>query len=131
MASVPQSETPARRGYPLGTLFVLLAISAVLTAGLAPAFRAVAADKLKWWDPLIAAGIGAGVLGFVGVCAGGLYFPHWRGLLTGGIAGVCVGLIAGPLSLVEPRELLPAALAMCVGSVISVAIAAAMRRKGD
>lgn len=131
MASVPQSETPARRGYPLGTLFVLLAISAVLTAGLAPVFRAVTADKLQWWDPLIAAGIGAGVLAFVGVCVGGLYFPHWRGLLTGGIAGVCVGLIAGPLSLVEPRELLPAALAMCVGSVISVAIAAAMRRKGD
>ena len=71
------------------------------------------------------------MLGFVGVCAGGLYFPHWRGLLMGGIAGVYIGLVGGPLALVEPRELLPAALAMCVGSVISVGIAAAMRRKGE
>ena len=131
MASAPHSEPPPRRGYPLGTLFVLVAISAVLTAGLSPAIRAVAADKLVWWQPLLAAGIGAAVLGFVGVFAGGIYFPHWRGLLTGGIAGVFIGLIAGPLSLVQPRDLLPYALAMCVGSVISVGIAAAMRRKGE
>jgi MFS family permease len=131
MASAPQSEVPTRRGYPLGTLFVLVAISAVLTAGLSPAVRAVAAEKLEWWQPLLAAGIGAVALGLVGVCAGGFYFPHWRGLLTGGIAGFFIGLIAGPLALVQPRDLLPAALAMCVGSVISVGIAAAMRRKGE
>ncbi len=131
MASQPSSEVPTRRGYPLGMLFVLVAISAVLAAGLSPTFRAVAAEKLEWWQPLVAAAIGAAALGFVGFCAGGIYFPHWRGLLMGGAAGVGVGLIAGPLALVEPRELLPAALAMCVGSVISVGIAAAMRRKQE
>ena len=131
MASEPQSEVPARRGYPLGTLFVLVAISAVLSAALSPAIRAVAAEKLEWWRPLAAAGMGAAALGLVGVCAGGIYFPHWRGLLTGGIAGVFIGLVAGPLALIEPRDLFPAALAMCVGSVISVGIAAAMRRKAE
>jgi hypothetical protein len=131
MASSPPAEAPVRRGYPLGTLFVLVAISAVLTAGLSPTFRAVAADKLKWWEPLQAAVASATALGCIGVCAGGLYYPHWRGLLTGGMAGVCVGLVAGPLTLVKPGDLLPTALAMSVGSVISVGIAATMRRKGE
>ena len=49
------------------------------------------------------------------------------GLLAGG----AIGLVAGPLALVEPRDLFPAALAMCVGSVIAVGLAAAMRRKGE
>jgi len=131
MASSPPSEVPARRGYPLGTLFVLITISAVLATGLSPTFRAVAADKLKWWDPLFAAGVGSAVLAIVGFCAGGLYYPHWRGLLCGGFAGVLVGLFAGPLTLVEPRDLLPVTLAMSVGSVIAIAIAALMRKKGD
>ena len=131
MAAAPPPDTSTRRGYPLGTLFVLVAMSAVLTAGLSPAFRAVAAEKLKWWEPLTAAAIAAVVLGIVGFAAGGLYYPHWRGLLAGGIAGFCVGLFAGPLALVEPRDLFPAALAMCVGSVIAIAIAAAMRRRGE
>ena len=131
MTAAPQSDASTRRGYPLGTLFVLVAISAVLAAGLAPAFRAVAADKLKWWEPLIAAVILAVVLGIVGFIAGFLYYPHWRGLAAGGIAGAFVGLVAGPLALVPPRELLPVFLAMCVGTVIAVAIAGVMRRKGD
>ena len=131
MAASPHSEAPPRRGYPLGTLFVLVAISAVLTAGLSPTFRAVAADKLKWWDPVIAAGVGGIVLAFVGACVGGFYFPHWRGVLCGFISGLFVGLVAGPLTLVEPHDLLPVTLAMSVGSVIAVAIAAAMRRKGE
>jgi hypothetical protein len=133
MSDSPQETVPvpAPRGYPLGTLFVLIAICAVLTAGAAPAIRAVANERLQWWQPLLAAGIAAGVMGFVGACMGGFYYPHWRGLLMGGIAGAGVGLFAGPLALVEPRELLPAVLAMCVGSVIAIALAAAMRRKGE
>ena len=112
-------------------LFVLVAICAVLTAGLSPTLRAVAAEKLKWWQPLLAAGVSGVALGLAGAIAGVIYFPHWRGFLMGGLAGLGVGLMAGPLTLVEPRELLPVALAMCVGSVISIAAAAAMRRKGD
>ena len=131
MPALPEDTAPARRGYPLGMLFVLVAISAVLTAAMSPAIRAVAAEKLPWWQPLLAAGTGACVLGIAGFCAGALYFPHWRGLLMGGISGASIGLIAGPLALVEPRDLLPAALAMCVGSVIAVGLAAAMRRKGE
>ena len=129
--SALSDDIQSRRGYPMGMLFVLVAISAVLTAGLSPAVRAVAAEKLQWWQPLVAAGSGAVVLGFVGLCAGGLYFPHWRGLLMGFLSGGVIGLVAGPLALVEPRELFPAALAMCVGSVIAVGLAAAMRRKVD
>lgn len=131
MPALPEDLTQSRRGYPMGMLFVLVAISAVLTAGLSPALRAVAAEKLQWWQPLLAAGIGAMVLGIIGFCAGALYFPHWRGLLMGLISGMAIGLVAGPLALVEPRELFPAALAMCVGSVIAVGLAAAMRRKAD
>lgn len=131
MATSPSSEVPSRRGYPLGTLFVLIAISAVLTAGLAPTFRAVAAEKLRWLDLLFAAGAGAAILGVLGFCSGGLYYPHWRGLFWGGFAGVLVGLVAGPLVLIEPAELLSVALAMSVGSIIAVGIAAVMRRKGD
>ncbi|MCE9529368.1 MAG: hypothetical protein K8R36_25240 [Planctomycetales bacterium] len=131
MASSPASEIPGKRGYPLGTLFVLITICAVLTAGLSPTIRAVAADKLKWWDPLFAAGVGSVVLALIGFCAGGLYYPHWRGLLCGGMAGVFVGLVAGPLTLVESRDLVPVTLAMTVGSIIAIAIAAVMRRKGD
>ena len=120
-----------RRGYPLGALFVLVAVSAVLAAALAPSLRAVAADKLKWWEPLGAAGISVVVLGVIGAGAGALYYPHWRGLLVGGIAGGLIGIVAGPLALVSPRELLPAALAMFVGSIIAVAIAAVMRKRGE
>lgn len=129
-ASTP-AETPARRGYPLGTLFVLITISAVLAAGLSPTFRAVATEELQWWQPLIAAGVGAAVLAIIGLCAGGLYFPHWRGLLCGGLAGAIVGLVAGPLTFLKPADLLSVVVAMTVGSIIAVAIAAVMRRKDD
>lgn len=131
MADSSSDVVPHRRGYPLGTLFVLLAISAVLAAGISPAIRAVTADKLPWWQPLLGAGIGAAVLGFIGTCAGGLYYPHWRGVLCGGIAGVFVGLVAGPLTMVPRQELLAITLAMSAGSIIAVAIAAVMRRKGE
>jgi hypothetical protein len=131
MDSFTQPETPTRRGYPLGTLFVLIAISAVLTAGLTPIFRAVADEKLQWWQPLFAAGVAAAILAATGFCAGGLYYPHWRGLLCGGFAGAVVGLVAGPLTLLDSTDLLSVALAMSVGSIIAVAIAAVMRRKGE
>ena len=131
MAAAPQPDVSGRRGYPLGTLFVLVAICAVLAAGLAPAFQAVADEKLQWWQPLGAAGIAAFWLGKVGLVAGVLYYPHWRGLAVGWVAGACVGIVAGPLTLVSHRELLPVFLAMCVGTVIAVATAAVMRRKGD
>ena len=128
MASEPQTQISPRRGYPLGTLFVLVAVSAVLTAGMAPAFRAVAAGQIKWWEPSLAAGATAIAVGILGLVAGALYYPHWRGLLVGGLSGICVGLVGGPLVLVPPRELFPVVLAMCVGSVIAIAIAALMRR---
>ena len=131
MASSPPSEAPGRRGYPLGTLFVLIAISAVLTAGISPAVRAVAAEKLQWWELLFAAGAGAAVLAVAGFCAGGIYYPRWRGFFCGGMAGVVIGLVAGPLTLVEPADLLSVTLAMSAGSIIAIAIAAVMRRKGD
>src|SRR5436853_6120581 len=108
MPALPEDLSQSRRGYPMGMLFVLVALSAVLTAARSPAIRAVAAEKLQWWQPLVAAGSGAVLLGIVGFCAGALYFPHWRGLLMGLLAGGAIGLVAGPLALVEPRDLFPA-----------------------
>lgn len=125
------NDASARRGYPLGTLFVLVTVSAVLTAGLTPSVRAVAADKMKFWDPIVAAGIALAVLAFIGACAGGLYYPHWRGLAVGGLAGALVGIVAGPLALVPHQDLLSVSLAMFAGSVVAVAIAAVMRRREE
>lgn len=131
MDSPTPKEVPSRRGYPLGTLFVLIAISAVLAAGLSPIFRAIGAENLEWWQPLFASGACSAVLGLIGFCAGGLYYPHWRGLLCGGFAGALVGLVAGPLVLLGPADLLSVTVAMSVGSIIAVAIAAVMRRQGE
>jgi hypothetical protein len=119
---------PSRRGYPLGALFVLVAVCAVLVAGLTPVVRETLAGKGDGWAFLASMLIGAGCGLVVGVVAGLLQFRYGLGVLLGTLAGTLIGAAAGPMALLSRSQVGSAAAAMTVGSGLVVAVALVMRR---
>ena len=116
-----------RHGYPLGALFVLMTASAVLIAGITPLVRLVAkGDAPQYLAPAIAVGIVCGFI--VGSTLGLLQFRKGLGFAMGAAAGIFIGGSAGGIALLPAGQLVPASIAMSVGSGLVVGVAVLMRR---
>ena len=118
----------SRRGYPLGALFVLVAVCAVLIAGLSPVMRETVQGNGDVGEFLAAILIG-GVSGlFIGMIVGLFQFRYVLGIGLGALAGTSIGAVAGPMALLARSQVTAAAVAMTVGSGLVIAVALVMRR---
>ena len=115
------------KGYPLGALFVLVTACAVLIAGITPLVRLVAKGDAPDYLLLgLAVGIGCGFV--VGATLGLLQFRRALGFAMGATAGTFIGASAGGIALLPASQLVPASIAMSVGSGLVVGVAVMMRR---
>ena len=118
----------SQRGYPIGALFALVTLSAVLIGGFTPRVRVSNEEAPETVSFLLAMGIGA-LCGMVaGVMLGLLQFRVGLGVIMGGTLGTILGIIAGLMALLSSEQIGPAALAMSAGSALVVGVAFVMRR---
>jgi hypothetical protein len=117
-----------RRGYPLGALFVLVTLSAVLVAGITPLVRKVFAEGTGAWEAFGAMAAGATAGAIVGMVVGALEFRRGMGVLMGGGVGTLLGGAAGLMAMLPAGQIATAAVAMLVGSSLVVGVAVLMRR---
>ena len=93
-------------GYPLATLFVLVAVCAILAAMLGPAIKAAAANRATF-EMMLGAAAGSMIwFSVIGLVVGLYHHRRGMGAAWGGVTGLVVGLVIGPL-LVVPIEAFP------------------------
>ena len=117
-----------QRGYPLGGLFVLVAVSAVLVAGVTPLIRQAVSGLVPFTMLLIGLGAGAGVGLILGILVGLHHYRRASGILTGATVGTTIGAVGGMMSLTPIQQLPAAAVAIVAGSALVVGVALVMRR---
>lgn len=93
------------RGFPLGALFVLTAVCAVVASHLLPIYEAVRGGKIPPRDVLLTGILGGAVLMVVGGFLGLLQSRPWRGLVLGMLTGGFVGTILLPAALLPASAL--------------------------
>jgi hypothetical protein len=129
MPPVPDNPDAEPRGYPLGALFVLMTIGAVLTVAIAPQIRELSQDDADV-TPAVVAVVAGGVVGLVLGAILGLLSHRWGiGLVLGAGSGTLLGLVAGLLGTTPARHVPRIAVAMLFGSAIIVVVAYVMRRR--
>jgi hypothetical protein len=120
-----------RRGYPLGALFVLVAASAVLIAGVTPVIRQGIAGLVPFGMLLAGFGAGAGVGLFLGILVGLHHYRRASGILIGATVGSTIGAVGGLMAMTPIQQLPAAAVAIVAGSALVVGVALIMRRAGE
>ena len=118
------------QGYPLGALFVLVTLCAVLVAGLSPLVQSFQSGTVSTEAFFGALGIGALCGMFLGMILGLFQFRIGRGVTTGAGVGCVIGLVAGAMSLLSSEQILTAATAITAGSGLIIAVAVMMRKSG-
>jgi len=118
----------SHRGYPLGALFVLVTVCAVLVAGITPLVHLVQEGTIESHVFLLAGGSGAlcGIL--IGMVLGLMQFRMGLGVVMGLGIGAGIGLAAGLMALLNSHQIITAAAAMTAGSGLIVVVAVMMRR---
>ena len=128
MSAVPPGPNSSR-GFSLAALFVLVTASAVVIAGIAPLLRDFEGhgfDAIEFLGVMVAGLLGGTTLGSI------IGLHHYRvgtGVSYGAAVGGALGLISVPITLLRSNELAPVALAMFVGSVLIVFVAAITRQR--
>ena len=128
MSAVPPGPNSSR-GFSLAALFVLVTASAVIIAGIAPLLRDFAGhgfSEMQLIGVMISGLLGGMTLGTI------IGLHHYRvgtGVSYGAAVGAAIGLISVPMTLLRASELAPVALAMFVGSLLIVFVAAITRQR--
>jgi hypothetical protein len=118
----------SRGGYPLGALFVLVTVCAVLVAGMTPQLQLVARGKADIGTMGAAMGAGAVCGLLVGIVMGLLQFRIALGVAMGAMAGTVIGAAGGAMALLTGQQLATAAVAITAGSGFIIGVALLMRR---
>lgn len=117
----------AGRSYPLGALFVLVAVCGVVAALAAPLARAIQKGDVGLLHVVLAMAAGATAAGILGAIVGALQRNWVLGGAIGLGVGVVVGAAAGPLALI-PTAAFPALLVASIGgSIVMIGIGALVR----
>lgn len=118
---------PARRSYPLGALFVLVAFCGVLAALAAPLARAISSGVVSAEDVALAILIGAPITAVIGAIVGAHQLRWIIGGLMGFGIGALVGAVCTPLTLIPARGFPGLLFASIGGSLVMLACVAAIR----
>jgi hypothetical protein len=122
---------PKARGYPIGALFVLVSVCAVLAAGVSPLARSEPGGVELDQETLWTIGLGAFSGLICGAILGAMYYRFPMGMLMGIAAGTAIGSVAGAMALIPGNQLVTAAAAMTAGSALVVGVAVLMRRANE
>jgi hypothetical protein len=122
--------TLPRHGYPIGALFVLVTLCAVLLAGIAPLVRPGQIEDTDVTTSAFLVAMGFGALSgiTVGMVLGLLQFRVGLGFVMGAGVGAVIGTVGGALALLSYQQIAAAAAAMTAGSGLIVGVAVLMRR---
>lgn len=124
------SATPPqriRRGFPLGALFLLITVCAVLAAHVMPVFPAFRASQISGQDAVIAAIVACLAASVLGLIVGLFQSRPVLGVFMGVSIGGGLGLMVGPVCLVPETDFARMFVASLVGSVVLLLFAVAMR----
>jgi hypothetical protein len=120
------AKRSSERGYPLSTLFLLIAAVAVLLGMVAPALHRPAQEL--HWDELFGASLSSGMgLALVGFCVGLFQHRRWRGAWWGVLLGGVLGMLSGPIVAVPWSGFPQVLLSSLCGALLVVGVAAAIR----
>ena len=124
-------RSPQSQGFPLSSLFILIALFAVLAAHLSPFATAQQRRELSQNLVLIIPMVGV----FLGACFGviiGLYhYQRGRGVVLGLATGVVMGAICGAILAISVSLAWRMVLISTVGVVVLLGVAAFARYMND
>lgn len=114
-------------GFPLVSLFILVALCGILLGMVVPLGREIDRDQVALPDVLAASFFGMLILSFIGMLVSLYVHRRLSGILVGAIVGGFLGILAGPVCLV-PRESFSHLLVVgLAGSIALLGIAAGSR----
>jgi hypothetical protein len=129
MSANPDNTNSEPRGYPIGALFVLVTVGAVLTVAVTPQIRELGRGGANV-AVVIGAVMAGGVVGLVLGGILGMLSHRWStGLALGAGTGLLLGMVAGLIGTTPAEHVPRMAVAMIVGSAIIVVVAYVMRRR--
>jgi hypothetical protein len=121
------NHRPSERSYPLGALFLLVAVCAVTLGLTALLLRDQGQLGNRWPQIIWSALLGSAVCAFLGLMVGQFHFSRLRGAGWGVFVGWLLGLFAGPLLLVPPAAFPLLLLTAFLGAAILIGTAVAVR----
>ncbi len=125
------SKHTVRRGYPLNTLFLLIAACAVATGMVAPLVRGNIGRDIGVGEVIVSGIVGGILLAGIGCLVGMFHYSRVNGASWGVLVGALLGALFGPALFISPDEF-PLVLGTSIGgAVLIVGIATAIRLTTD
>jgi len=125
------SQNSLRRGYPLNTLFLLIAASAVVFGMIAPLARGRMAYGVGGNQVIGSAILGWMVLSAVGAFVGLFHHSRLHGSLWGIMVGGLLGVIFGPVILIPAKDFSLVLMTSFSGGAVILAIGTFIRLTTD
>jgi hypothetical protein len=120
-----------RRGYPLNTLFLLIAACAVVAGMVAPLVRGNLGRGIGVGEVVVSGIVGGILLAGIGALVGLFHYSRVNGASWGVLVGALLGAVFGPALFIPPKEFSLVLGTSIGGAVLVVAVAAAIRLTTD
>lgn len=120
-----------RRGYPLNTLFLLIAACAVATAMVAPLVRGSIGREIGVMEAALSCIAGGIVLAGIGALVGLFHYSRVNGASWGVLVGALLGALFGPSLFIPPKDFSLVLGTSVGGAILILGIAAAIRLTTD
>lgn len=125
------SRHTVRRGYPLNTLFLLIAACAVATAMVAPLVRGNIGRGVGVGEVIVSGIVGGVLLAGIGALVGMFHYSRVNGASWGVLVGALLGTLFGPALFIPPKELSLVLGTSIGGAILILGIATAIRLTTD
>jgi hypothetical protein len=124
--SAENSERP-RQGYPLVSLFILVALCAILLGMATPLGFEVHHGTVGAAEVIVASFLGAVILGVLGTIVGIYHHRRLHGVFLGGVVGAMLGLVCGPMFFISRGSFTQVLLTSLGGSALLLIVGVVIR----